>query len=113
MARTLGVVDRRNGSVVETLADAIGKKELLLVLDNCEHLLAMCAELADRLLRSCPKLRILVTSREPLGIAGETVWRVPSLSVPDARTSTLPGMAQRMPCGCLLSALAPSRRVSR
>ena len=55
----------------------------LLVLDNCEHLIAACAQLAEELLRTALRLRILATSREGLGITGETLWRVPSLSVPD------------------------------
>ena len=54
------------------------------MLDNCEHLLGACARLADGLLRACPHVRLLCTSREALGIAGETVWRVPSLPVPAA-----------------------------
>jgi predicted ATPase/DNA-binding CsgD family transcriptional regulator len=54
----------------------------LLVLDNCEHLVDACATLTDRLLRECPRLRILATSRQRLGVAGETTWRVPSLSLP-------------------------------
>ena len=58
-------------------------QELLLLLDNCEHLLAACAQLADALLRACPDLHILATSRERWASAGETVWRVPSLSLPD------------------------------
>src|SRR5205807_6992330 len=57
-------------------------KRLLLLLDNCEHLVAACAELAETLLQTCPLLRILATSREPLGIAGEQPYRVPSLTVP-------------------------------
>jgi len=57
---------------------------LLLVLDNCEHLINACATLTEKLLRSVPNLRILVTSREPLAIAGEAVFRVPSLGLPDA-----------------------------
>src|SRR5205814_1545710 len=60
-------------------------KPLLLVLDNCEHLIAACAELADRVLRASATVRILATSREPLGINGETVFRVPPLGVPDLR----------------------------
>src|SRR5258708_13815043 len=85
VARALGVVERINQPLIETLVDAIGDRHLLLVLDNCEHLLAASAELTDGLLRGCPKLRIVATSREPLGIGGETVWRVPSLSVPGRR----------------------------
>jgi predicted ATPase len=57
----------------------------LLILDNCEHLVGACAELTDHLLRFCPNLRIMASSREALGISGEKVWRVPSLSVPDWR----------------------------
>ena len=52
-------------------------RRLLLVLDNCEHLVDACARLADALLRACPRLRVLATSREALGVAGETAWRVP------------------------------------
>src|SRR5262249_10370928 len=66
-----------------TLTDALRPKRVLLVLDNCEHLLDACARLADALLRACPRLTILATSREALGIAGETAWPVPSLSLPD------------------------------
>jgi predicted ATPase len=83
VATALNVHEVPNRSLAETLVDVLRTKSLLLVLDNCEHLVAACAELADILLRSCPSLRILATSREPLGIAGEILWRVPSLSVPD------------------------------
>jgi predicted ATPase len=60
-------------------------KSLLLVLDNCEHLLSACAELVEAVLRGCPHVRVLATSREGLGIAGEQTYRVPSLSVPDPK----------------------------
>jgi predicted ATPase/DNA-binding XRE family transcriptional regulator len=68
--------------VAETLRTAFAQRQLLLVLDNCEHLVEACAALADHLLRACPRLRILATSRERLGIAGESTWRVPSLKLP-------------------------------
>ena len=64
------------------LVDALRHKDLLLVLDNCEHLLDACAGLADALLRTCPALRILATSREVLHVEGEVTWRVPSLTLP-------------------------------
>jgi predicted ATPase/DNA-binding CsgD family transcriptional regulator len=64
------------------LAAAIGTSEMLLVLDNCEHLIRSCAEVADSLLRACPQLRILATSREPLSVPGEVTWQVPSLPFP-------------------------------
>jgi predicted ATPase/DNA-binding transcriptional regulator YiaG/Tfp pilus assembly protein PilF len=66
------------------LLEALRARQLLLLLDNCEHLLAACADLAEALLRACPHLEVLATSREPLGIPGETVWRVPPLTVPPA-----------------------------
>ena len=75
---------------METLAALVGTRSLLLILDNCEHLAAACGTLAERLLRACPRLTILATSRETLGVAGETTWRVPSLSLPDPRNPPRP-----------------------
>jgi predicted ATPase/DNA-binding SARP family transcriptional activator len=69
------------------LAELIGERRLMLVLDNCEHLIGACARLAEQLLRACPELTVLATSREPLRIAGEVALRVPSLALPD------PGLA--------------------
>jgi non-specific serine/threonine protein kinase len=66
------------------LAEHLKSKKMLLVLDNCEHLIGACAALADALLRTCPELRILATSREALSIAGEATWLVPPLSLPEA-----------------------------
>ena len=66
------------------LKRAVGGHRVLLVLDNCEHLIEACAELLNALLRGCPQLRVLATSRESVGIDGEVAWRVPSLTVPDA-----------------------------
>jgi predicted ATPase/class 3 adenylate cyclase len=85
VAATLGVLGAPGRPLVETLSAVLKSRQLLLVLDNCEHLLAACAGLADRLLQSCPHLRILATSRERLGITGETPYRVPPLSLPDLR----------------------------
>jgi predicted ATPase/DNA-binding SARP family transcriptional activator len=82
VALTLDVRETPGQAITETLAAAIGGRSLLLLIDNCEHLLEACARLADHLAARCPKLRILATSRQPLGITGEAVWRVPSLSVP-------------------------------
>ena len=66
----------------DTLVDAVGRRSLLVLLDNCEHVIDACAKLADALLRSCPNIVLLATSREPLGIDGEYVHRVPSLVTP-------------------------------
>jgi predicted ATPase/DNA-binding XRE family transcriptional regulator len=82
LATALGVLEQPGRPLPQTLADAIGSAPTLVVLDNCEHVLAACADLTERLLRLCPGLRVLATSREPLGVAGEVMWRVPSLAVP-------------------------------
>jgi predicted ATPase/DNA-binding XRE family transcriptional regulator len=68
--------------VLEALVDALATQDLLIVLDNCEHVIGACAEAAEVILRRCPRVRLVATSREPLGIGGETVYRVPSLSLP-------------------------------
>jgi predicted ATPase/class 3 adenylate cyclase len=67
---------------LDTLADALGPQDMLIVLDNCEHLIGACAKTAETILQRCPKVHLIVTSREPLGIGGETIYRVPSLSLP-------------------------------
>jgi predicted ATPase/DNA-binding CsgD family transcriptional regulator len=85
VASTLGVREQPGRSPTETLSDYLRSMKVLLVLDNCEHLVEACAELAEALLHSCPELRILATSREALGITGEVAWPVPSLSLPDLR----------------------------
>jgi predicted ATPase len=77
VASTLGVREQPGRSLTETLSDYLRSKKVLLVLDNCEHLIEACAELAEALLHSCPKLRVLATSREALGITGEVAWPVP------------------------------------
>jgi non-specific serine/threonine protein kinase len=81
---TLGIQEQAGRPLTQRLAAWLASKTALLVLDNCEHLLDACAALAEALLSACPGLSLLATSREPLGIAGETVWRVPSLALPDA-----------------------------
>ena len=68
---------------LEVLIDYLRAKTLLLILDNCEHLIEACAEISESLLQSCPNLRILASSREALGIAGEVSYRVPSLNTPN------------------------------
>jgi non-specific serine/threonine protein kinase len=84
VATALGLREAPGRTIAETLVEFLRERSLLLVLDNCEHLLDACARLADSLLRACPRLRVLATSREALGIGGEVSWRVPSLSLPDA-----------------------------
>lgn len=83
VASVLKVREQAGCSLLSTLIDFLQPKQLLLVLDNCEHLVEACAQFIEVLLRTCPKLRILTTSRELLGITGEAAWRVPPLSLPD------------------------------
>jgi transcriptional regulator with XRE-family HTH domain len=85
----LGIREEPGQPVQATLLAALRPRQLLLVLDNCEHLVDACARLADAILHTCPHVRILATSREALGIGGEVSWRVPSLSVPAAETQSL------------------------
>ncbi|HXQ39302.1 MAG TPA: BTAD domain-containing putative transcriptional regulator, partial [Anaerolineales bacterium] len=81
-AAVFGIIDRSENTSLDKLVDLLRAKTSLLILDNCEHLLVACAQLADTLLKNCPNLKILATSREGLGIPGEALYRVPSLSVP-------------------------------
>ena len=91
VASTLGVADSPGRQTSKLLVEYLESKEVLLILDNCEHLVGACASLADVLLRTCPGVRILATSREPLGVAGEVSWPVPPLSLPDAGLEQTPG----------------------
>jgi non-specific serine/threonine protein kinase len=83
LAGALGVRDHSTRPLRDVLIEFLAPREVLLVLDNCEHLVDAVAELTETLLRTCPRLRTLATSREPLGIGGEAVLRVPPLAVPD------------------------------
>jgi predicted ATPase/DNA-binding SARP family transcriptional activator len=83
VAKALSVPEVSNQPLIEILINFLQPRQLLLVLDNCEHLLHACAHLAAELLGACPQLQILATSREALGLTGEVAWPVPTLSVPD------------------------------
>jgi predicted ATPase/DNA-binding CsgD family transcriptional regulator len=87
VAETLKVSERPHEPLSDTLADILADRQLLLVLDNCEHLVGAAARLADKLLDSCPRVRILATSRETLGVEGEARWPVPPLSAPDPQVT--------------------------
>src|SRR5205814_500270 len=82
VASTLGVKEQPGRSMTKTLVDYLKPKKLLLLLDNCEHLLEACTSLVETLFSTCSGLRILATSRQPLSVVGETIWAVPSLSMP-------------------------------
>ena len=80
----VGVKEQPGRPIRDTLLEELRLRTLLVVLDNCEHQVETCAALADDVLRTCPGVRILATSREPLRIHGERVWRVPPLPTPEA-----------------------------
>src|SRR5579875_510753 len=84
VAAALGVAEEQGRPLLDTIADTLRPRELLLGLDNCEHLLDECARICHRLLASSPELRLLATSREPLRVACETVWPVPPLAIAPA-----------------------------
>ena len=88
ITNTLGLMEQAGRSPLNILTDFLQPKRALLILDNCEHLIQACAELAETLLRACPDLHILATSREALSIPGETIYLVPSLSTPDPMHAT-------------------------
>ncbi|WP_280473996.1 protein kinase domain-containing protein [Nocardia asiatica] len=93
VAAVLGLPDQSDRPLPEVLVQFLGSREALLVLDSCEHVVEAAAELAETLLAACPSLRILVTSREPLDIAGEATVRVLPLTAPDPdREPTLRGL---------------------
>lgn len=83
VARALGLPDQPGRSTMDTLLRFVRDRQMLVVLDNCEHLLDACAELTVALLGTAPGLSLLATSREPIGVNGEATWRVPSLSTAD------------------------------
>jgi predicted ATPase len=97
LARTLGVGSRSATEPTESLRRYLADRDMLLVLDNCEHVIDACAELASSLLGSCGHLRILATSRESLGVSGETVWRLDALATEDARRLFVERARQRDP----------------
>ena len=84
IAAVTGITEEAGRPLLETLGDALRPRRMLLALDNCEHLLDACAQVCRHVLASAPGLRLLNTSREPLSVAAETIWRVPPLSVAPA-----------------------------
>jgi predicted ATPase/DNA-binding SARP family transcriptional activator len=89
IAQSLNVRDVSDEQLLETLKRHLKSKDLLLVLDNCEHLIKACAQYAEHLLATCPRLRILATSIEALGLFNEMTWQVPSLPLPEVSNLSL------------------------
>src|SRR5207302_2136601 len=95
VASVLGISERPGRPPAGTIVEALRSEELLVVLDNCEHLVDACARLSDLVLSTCANVRILATSREALKVTGEVTWWVPSLQVPDARAGLSLGQLAR------------------
>jgi predicted ATPase/DNA-binding CsgD family transcriptional regulator len=98
VASALGLREDGQRTALELIGDHLRSARVLLMLDNCEHLTDACATLVDTLLRACPRLRVLATSREPLGLTGEVCWSVQSLTMPDVPhepSSTQPELPDR------------------
>lgn len=93
--RALGLPDQPGLTMTEAISRSVGDRSILVVLDNCEHLLDVCAELVAGLLAACPRLTVLATSREPIGVAGEVVWKIPSLSLADEAVELFVDRARR------------------
>jgi predicted ATPase/class 3 adenylate cyclase len=87
MCEALRVTGQPGRPVLEVLLDALALQDVLIVVDNCEHLIGGCAKTAEAIVRRCPRVHLLATSREPLGIGGEVIYRVPSLSLPGPEDS--------------------------
>jgi non-specific serine/threonine protein kinase len=96
IAGVLGIAEARPGETLAVLDAALAPREMLLVLDNCEHLVERAAAVVEHLLRRCPGLTVLLTSRERLGVFGEVVWRVPPLDVPNSGRSYTPDELERV-----------------
>src|SRR5205823_1979980 len=117
VAQALSVLSAAQVPTPQLLAEHLADRELLLVLDNCEHVLDACAALVDELLRSAPGLSVLCTSQQPLGILGETVWTLPPLPVPPASEPDntdpvrypAPGAARVRPGATVPAAVQPAR----
>jgi len=110
----LGVAEVPGVSLMETLTAHLASRHVLLLLDNAEHLLTGCAAFADTLLRECRGVTLLVTSREKLEVAGESTYRVPSMSLPDADASASPSRlidaeSVAAPAACLTPAVRHRR----
>jgi predicted ATPase/DNA-binding CsgD family transcriptional regulator len=109
VAEALEMPERPSEPLADTLIEVLGSRELLLVVDNCEHLLEATARLVDVLLDSCPRLRVLATSREGLGVEGEVRWPVPPLDVPDPQYSSTIEELERLDSARLFLSRARNR----
>ncbi len=93
VAAVLGLPDQGRPDVSDAVVDALGDQHALILLDNCEHLIDAAAKFCERIIQHCSRVVFLTTSREPLGIGGERIYRVPSMSLPPAETETAEDLA--------------------
>jgi predicted ATPase len=121
IATMMQIPERAGTPALDAIIEAVCGERVLVVLDNCEHLVRDCAELVDGLLRGCPMVRVLATSREALGVPGETAWLVPPMEQDEAvrlfaerAQSALPSfaLAHRLEFGGRTRDLPPARRHS-
>jgi len=116
IASVLGFKEESGRSIVETLAATLGDRRLLVVLDNCEHVLAACAEATAALLHAVPQMKILATSREPLRVTGETVYSLAALGAPNPAQGVEPAALAQFPAIRLFSdravAVQPEFRIT-
>ncbi len=112
IAGALRIPPQPGRDVLDTLADALAPQDILIVLDNCEHLISGCAKTAEAILQRCPKAHLIATSREPLGIAGETIYRVPPLSLPREDDADSAPAARSSDAVALLAARAAAQGTS-
>jgi predicted ATPase len=90
VALALGIREQAARPLIDTVCDALARERVILIFDNCEHVLTACSNFVERFVRSCASASVLATSREPLRVDGETTWRVPSLQVPESHGATTP-----------------------
>src|SRR6185437_9004168 len=76
VAASLGIAEQAGIPLIQTLCEGLRARSILFILDNCEHLIASCADLVEHVLQSCPRVRVLITSRESFSVAGEMIWPV-------------------------------------
>jgi predicted ATPase len=113
VAGAVGVREQAGRPIMETLVARLERRQLLLVLDNCEHLVEAVARVADAVIAGCAGVRVLATSREPLRVQGELTWRVPSLAYPICgRPRRWRRLPTPRPCGCSWSVPRPCSRAS-
>jgi len=117
VAKALGVNVVANEPIIQSVSNFLGDKQLLLVIDNCEHLIAPSAHLAAELLSRCPNLQVLATSREPLNVGGEMFWPVPTLGLPEPHPIALADLLLQHECIRLFferaSAVQPGFRLTQ